>query len=724
MKGTWFIASAIAVLALVFGGIVEAGQVEQQRELESHIGWSVAHEGCPAYGKSETSTRADFLLPAPKLRQCFLAVQEHNPDAYKLIAKVRDTAIIETTTEAIKSAKTEYKVRENLEWVLQHEGQASYFRALAASGNFSAIRSKYKQLQAHNSNAENALTLLTDSELYAAINEERIAVFVPASASASDLDKVAQNTQPITLTLTHEIGLEDLSKEVYGTSAAPYLDLLKSNNAALINIDRPNLASGTTVVIPSVPAPGVAQAFLPRSGLSAHLASMQINTPTLSRNGTARSEIAHGGQIEEPVRGASLQSSTKQAYPDAGAWWYVRAIGADNIIRGDLAFNSRPFTAVIGIVDAGVDSTHPAIRPVLWRLPVELATNRSPADSIGYDFYNRDPDPVEEIENSHGTHVTGLSTGRQLAAWLPVLDDAGLSTNVAVYILKVAGADGKFDFTAAQNAIEAGIKSNVHIFNLSLFGPYSEMLQDYLLLEEHINSTLIIIAAGNQAQDLDVDSSLHETFRNKDGSGMRNVIFVAALDDTGKLADFSNFGKTLVEIAAPGVEISSTIHPAAFGTLSGTSQAAPFVTLAAAILKAENPEMLPAGVKNRILNTCDMDDALKGQVARGCKLNLLKAIVTGSDLTELRNGTLLRGDIDRSQFFTEAVADSSLVRISIPTASTSTYIFLNGKHEQRQLPGHSIAIKLHPESKCPKTLISGICTLDLADVTDVVFRVR
>jgi subtilisin family serine protease len=723
MNATSTVAGVNAVLALVLSGFVEAGSLEQQQQLEGHIVWSVAHEGCPAYGKTQDSVRADSLLPANELRQCFLAVQQRNPDAYKLIAKARDPAIVESTTEAIKDAKTQYKVRENFEWVLQHEGQVTYFKALAADNNFTAIRSKYKQLQAHNPDAQNALSLLTDSELSAQINRERVSVFVSPAVTAGDLAKIAQFTQPTTLTLAQPTDLSDLSRKVYGTSAVPYLELLKSNNAPLIV--QSSLAPGT-VNIPSVPPPGVAQAFLPRDGLSADLASTRINASNASalNPGAARSEIAHGGQIEQPVHGASLQSTTKQAFPDAGARWYIQAVGADHIMRGDLDFNARAVAAVIGIIDAGVDQTHPALRPVLWRLPAELATTRWPADSIGYDFYNEDPNPVEEIDNSHGTHVTGLSTGRQLAAWLPVLDDAGLSTNVAVYSLKVAGANGKFDFTAAQNAIGAGIRNNVHIFNLSLSGPYSEMLQDYLLLEEHLNSTLLVIAAGNQTQDMDADSSIHETFRNKDGSAMRNVIFVGALADDGKLADFSNFGKTIVEIAAPGIEISSTIHQASFGPLSGTSQAAPFVTLAAAILKAENPEMVPAGLKNRILNTCDMDDALKEQVARGCRLNLLKAVVTGSDLAELKNGDLMRGDIDRKQFFTEQAADASLVRISTPAASTATYIFVNGKHESRPLPTRSIAIKLHTESKCPRALANGMCILDPAEVMDMVFRVR
>ena len=213
-----------------------------------------------------------------------------------------------------------------------------------------------------------------------------------------------------------------------------------------------------------------------------------------------------------------------------------------------------------------------------------------------------------------------------------------------------------------QNAIEDSITDTVHIFNLSLLGAYSEMLQQDLSkrTSERRNSTLFVIAAGNDKVDLDISRDRHRTFRNNDGSALANVIFVAALADGGGLWDFSSYGKSLVPIAAPGVEISSTIHPANFGTLSGTEQAAPLVTFTTAILKAERPDMVPVALKNRILNTCDWKEKLKDKVTKGCQLNLLKAVICGSDLLELRNGTLIRGDIDRRQFFSPGSADPSL----------------------------------------------------------------
>jgi FixJ family two-component response regulator len=429
------------------------------------------------------------------------------------------------------------------------------------------------------------------------------------------------------------------------------------------------------------------------------------------------------GHIEVPVQTA-LTSATTSKFPEQGIQWYLSAIAADKVKRGDLAFAQVSGSAVVGVVDSGVDSNHPLIKPILWHLPQELATNYWPSGSIGYDFHVNHPDPTDDVATSHGTHVTGLVTGRQIAVWSSVFDEAGLAENVKAFSLKITAADGSFDFTAAQNAIEAGITNNIRIFNLSLFGPYSQMLQQDLERAERRNSTLFIAAAGNDATDLDANQDYHRTFRNEEGSGLANVIFVAALSDTGEIAEFSNYGKSLVQVAAPGVEISSTVSKGKFGVLSGSSQAAPLVTFVAAILKAEQPDVVPLAIKNRILNTCDWDEKIKDKVANGCRLNLLKAVICHSDLVELRDGSLIRGDLDRRQFFKPLPPDNSLMRIRMTGPKNAIFVYSSGKQEQNLLLQSSLALKLHFGEVCPHPETEGVCRLSPAEIKDIVFRFK
>jgi subtilisin family serine protease len=295
---------------------------------------------------------------------------------------------------------------------------------------------------------------------------------------------------------------------------------------------------------------------------------------------------------------------------------------------------------------------------------------------------------------------------------------------VQAFCLKVAGATGRFDFTTAQNAIEAGIRNNIRLFNLSLIGPFSEMLRDDLARAERRNSVLLIVAAGNDGDDLDSAGSAHQSFRDDNGAGLPNVIFVAALRDDGALASFSNYGKHLVQIAAPGVGIVSTVHPTGYGALSGTSQAAPFVTLAAAIIKAEKPDIAPAGIKNRILATCDWDYDLTDVVANGCRLNLLKAIVSRTDLVELQaDGALLRGDVEASQFGAPDDADP-VARVWLGSAERAVIVHKSGRQEERSFEGKRIAVLLHQGESCPSTGRAALCSLSVADIKDVVFRLR
>ncbi len=619
-----------------------SAKAESDSALVNNIAWSIGHEGCPVYGRDSTG-RADAILSANVLRECFLRTQRVGSEAYKKIKQASDSELVKAVKEAVVQAKARYSVEENLTWVLVHERQLGYFKNRANAGDFSAIRKKYQELQSHNPDAVNALSTLSDTEILGDINRN-ISISLPEEGTqgpdVATLEKIAEFTAPSTVTFNSNLTLADVARKLYGTDSDAYVLLLHDANPGVKQFANgvSYVQAGKPITVPSVPGPGKATPLPLRRDTTpgAALSSISI-LPKVN------SELPKTGVIESSVQG-NLQSTTIQQFGENGEKWYMHAISADRLLGWDFGFVVPPVPTVVGVVDGGVDINQPLVKPVMWLLPQALATPDWPAGSIGYDFYESGPSPREESETSHGTHVIGLVTGRQLNAWMPSLDDYGLFQNVNAFALKVAGPDDKFDFTTAQNAIEAAFEKGIHIFNLSLDGPYSDLLNKDLSRPERINTTLFIVAAGNAeagnpGTDLDAQKKKLQTFRNSDGSGLRNFIFVAALSDTGDLADFSNYGKSLVEIAAPGVEISSTVYPNGFGTLSGTSQAAPLVTFTAAILKAEKPDWYPFDIKQRILNTCDRDKNLETRVHNGCKLNLVKAVVCHHDLLELKDGS-------------------------------------------------------------------------------------
>ena len=131
-------------------------------------------------------------------------------------------------------------------------------------------------------------------------------------------------------------------------------------------------------------------------------------------------------------------------------------------------------------------------------------------------------------------------------------------------------------------------------------------------------NTLFVIAAGNDATDND---KLPEFPASLDAD---NAISVAATQGYSKLASFSNIGAKSVHVAAPGVSIMSTV-PSKEGDLllpmSGTSMAAPFVTMMASRVKDINPTLAPSQVKEILMGTVDYKDWLKGKVASGGVVN-------------------------------------------------------------------------------------------------------
>lgn len=136
--------------------------------------------------------------------------------------------------------------------------------------------------------------------------------------------------------------------------------------------------------------------------------------------------------------------------------------------------------------------------------------------------------------------------------------------------------------------------------------------------------TLFVFAAGNDGTDNDVLPSAPASI------GGDNVISVAASFGNVKIAKFSNYGKTSVDIAAPGVFIKSSIPLNRYMEVSGTSQASPRVAAAAAQVLEINSKLTPKEVKKLLMDTVDYKDFLKDKTVSGGVLNQERAAYAAS----------------------------------------------------------------------------------------------
>lgn len=133
-------------------------------------------------------------------------------------------------------------------------------------------------------------------------------------------------------------------------------------------------------------------------------------------------------------------------------------------------------------------------------------------------------------------------------------------------------------------------------------------------------NTLFIIAAGNDGNNNDV---LPTSPANAKGA---NSITVAATLGRTKLAVFSNYGQQMVDVAAPGVGITSDMPGGGELVLSGTSQAAPYVAQVAAAIKDANPDLSVYDLKKIILGTVDKRDWLADKVKTSGIVNRDRAV--------------------------------------------------------------------------------------------------
>jgi subtilisin family serine protease len=108
------------------------------------------------------------------------------------------------------------------------------------------------------------------------------------------------------------------------------------------------------------------------------------------------------------------------------------------------------------------------------------------------------------------------------------------------------------------------------------------------------------------------------------------IVSVAALAPDDTIALFSNWGTQSVDIAAPGVEILSTLPDGRYGFASGTSMAAPFVTGVAALVVSGAPNLTTAGLRDRLLKHATSVPQFDGKLASGMRLNGAGAVTAGA----------------------------------------------------------------------------------------------
>ena len=283
-------------------------------------------------------------------------------------------------------------------------------------------------------------------------------------------------------------------------------------------------------------------------------------------------------------------------------------------------------SVVVGVIDTGIDYTHPDLMANMWTNAGEIPLNGLDDDGNGYvddtrgwDFVSDDNDPADD--HYHGTHCAGT---------IGAVGDNGMGVvgvchTVRLMALKFLSGSGRGTTSDAVEAVLYATANHATMTSNSWGGGgYSQTLKD-AIDAAGAAGVIFVAAAGNDGINTDLSPSYPASYDSA------NIISVAASDHNDALASFTNYGATTVDLAAPGVSIYSTSPGNGYRSLSGTSMACPHVAGACALIKAARPAINWADIKSALLNNVDGVDGINGKVLKNGRMNVARSLIIATD---------------------------------------------------------------------------------------------
>ena len=261
-----------------------------------------------------------------------------------------------------------------------------------------------------------------------------------------------------------------------------------------------------------------------------------------------------------------------------------------------------------------------------WEDGVDGGANGYADDLLGWDFVNQDNDPMDD--NEHGTLCAGVIGADSNNGE----GGAGVAWRVQLMATKGLDEDASGDPDTLIPGIRYAADNGARVSNNSWGSTNMNKGQTALYYAgidyARAKGMLFVAAAGNSSGDNDVDGPRQVSPASFD---LPNILAVAANTVDDQLADFSNYGRTSVDLAAPGEDIGTTAPVSMapdfpYFLVSGTSLAAPHVAGAAALMLARNPNLSYTQLKDLIIANVDQVPAFADNTLSGGRLNIYRAL--------------------------------------------------------------------------------------------------
>lgn len=282
----------------------------------------------------------------------------------------------------------------------------------------------------------------------------------------------------------------------------------------------------------------------------------------------------------------------------------------------------RP-SITVAIIDTGADINHTHLKSNLWINKGEQgldstgrnkATNNKDDDDNGYvddlhgwNFVDNNNDLSDSM--GHGTHISGVIKSESGRSSSLLNTNSTFVQTARLMILKYYNPDGT-DTENIENTVKAmnyAIKMKAQIINYSGGGSLPNASELNVLKLAEKSNIMVVAAAGNNKTNTDISSYYPANY------GLKNIISVAAVEKSGELVAFSNYGAKTVDIAAPGRHIFSTLPQNKFGYMSGTSQSTAFVSGRLAFIISRNQKQNPDFLLNQLIEEAEFNKTLAGK---------------------------------------------------------------------------------------------------------------
>ncbi|MFI8895642.1 S8 family peptidase [Streptomyces paradoxus] len=330
------------------------------------------------------------------------------------------------------------------------------------------------------------------------------------------------------------------------------------------------------------------------------------------------------------------------------ARWDMTRINADKA----WAVSTGSPAVTVGVLDTGVDERHQDIAP-----------NFDAADSVSCAYGKADTRAGAWRDvGTHGTHVAGTVAAAKNGKGV-----VGVAPGVKIASVRIAEPSTSMFF--AENTICGFMWAGDRGFDVTNNSYYTDpwmfncpddpdqaaIIEGVRRAQEYAEGkgSLQVAAAGNSNYDLAnkrSDSSspndstpVSRTITNACidiPTELPGVVTVAAMGNGNIKASYSNFGRDVIDVAAPGGDgaygVYSTLPGGKYGNMNGTSMASPHVAGVAALLKSADPAATPADLRARLGSqatdtACPSDSRCTGTTAKNAffgegQVDALKAV--------------------------------------------------------------------------------------------------